>query len=194
MTSRGVIAWLVVAGAAAGAWALQQAPGVPEAARARGVAQTVLTESRSLLMREMNEKGPAGALQACAAVALDLAKKHEAEGWRIRRVSDRVRNPADTPDSWEKGVLAAFAAMHAKGQLRPDTEQVEVVNESGRRYLRYMKPITTAAPLCLKCHGTPGDIAPDVRARIRELYPGDRATGYRLNDLRGAVSVKIPIR
>lgn len=179
--------------AAAAAWSWQAYDG-PETGRARSVAQRILTESRTLLMREMQEKGPAGALEACAAVAQDLARKHEGEGWRIRRVSDRPRNPADAPDAYEARVLAAFAQQHAKGQLRPDSEHVEVVTESGQRFVRYMKPITIPGALCLKCHGTPSDIAPDVQARIRKLYPRDRATGYKVNDFRGAVSVKIPLR
>jgi hypothetical protein len=166
----------------------------PEAARAREVAQTLLNESRALLMKEISALGPAGALQECSAVALDLAKKHEGDGWRIRRVSDRLRNPADAPDKYETAVLASFAAKHSKGALGPDTEQIEVVTGNDGKHLRYMRPITIAGALCLKCHGGAGEIAPDVQARIRQLYPADRATGYRLNDLRGAVSIRIPMR
>ena len=33
----------------------------------------------------------------------------------------------------------------------------------------------------------------NVRDALAELYPGDRATGYQVGDLRGAVSVKIPL-
>ena len=45
-------------------------------------------------MREMHDKGPVGALSACSTVALALAQKHEQQGWRVRRVSTKVRNPA----------------------------------------------------------------------------------------------------
>ncbi len=41
-------------------------------------------------------------------------------------------------------------------------------------------------PLCLQCHGTPNqDIAPETLAAIQKLYPGDKATGFKLGDLRG---------
>ena len=52
--------------------------------------------------------------------------------------------------------------------------------------LVYYKPIKTAMPACLNCHGTPGsDIAPATLEKIQELYPNDKATGYNLNDFRG---------
>ena len=161
--------------------------------QAKEVARQVLEGSRKLLMEEMERKGPAGAVQACSAVAMDLAGRHEKEGWRIRRVSDRLRNPQDAPDAYEARVLSRFLSMKASGTLKPASEAGEVVVEGGKRYLRYMKPIFIPGPLCLKCHGGPAEIAPDVKARLRQLYPEDQATGYSIGDLRGAVSVKIPV-
>lgn len=32
-----------------------------------------------------------------------------------------------------------------------------------------------------------------VTAALRERYPADRATGYRVGDLRGAFSVRVPL-
>jgi hypothetical protein len=49
-----------------------------------------------------------------------------------------------------------------------------------------MKAIPTGA-LCLQCHGL--DIAPPVAEKIAELYPYDKATGYREGDIRGAFVV-----
>jgi hypothetical protein len=43
-------------------------------------------------------------------------------------------------------------------------------------------------PLCLTCHGE--TIDPELRARIRDLYPRDRATGFRDGDLRGVFWVE----
>ncbi len=166
---------------------------LPEFKTAKEIAMQILVEGRNLLMKEVNEKGPAGATQACAAVALDLAKKHEKEGWRIRRVSDKIRNPNDAPDSYEASMLKKFAAMKQSGKLGPEDESAEIISEGGNRYLRYMKPIQIAGPICLKCHGSPSEIGADVKEKIAKLYPADQATDYRLQDLRGAVSVKIPL-
>lgn len=41
------------------------------------------------------------------------------------------------------------------------------------------------------CHG-PGNSIPDtVRAMLAARYPDDRATGYAVGDLRGAISVQV---
>ena len=51
---------------------------------------------------------------------------------------------------------------------------------------RFMKAIPPGA-VCLKCHGT--DLSPEVTAKMTELYPQDKATGYKEGDLRGAFVV-----
>jgi hypothetical protein len=166
---------------------------LPELSKARAVALQIIGETRTVLLQELTQKGPAEAIQACSAVALDLAKKHEQQGWRIRRVSQKVRNPADVPDGYETAILNRFEALHAEGKLSPDFEHVEVVTEAEKPYLRYLKPITIAVPLCLTCHGNPAELSPEVKVKLQALYPTDQATGYRLHDLRGAVSIRIPI-
>jgi hypothetical protein len=47
--------------------------------------------------------------------------------------------------------------------------------------------LVTEAP-CLVCHGE--SIAPAIAKTIGERYPADRATGFRLGDLRGIVVVE----
>ena len=108
-------------------------------------------------------------------------------------MSEKYRNPADAPDEYKARVLAEFAASKARGELYADSEHAEVVPEEGRPYLRYMKPIIVESPVWLSCHGGPQDISPEVRSELQRLYPDDRAIGYRMADLRGAVSVKIPL-
>jgi hypothetical protein len=166
---------------------------LPELRAARELALRLIEETRDVMQVEVRERGPAAALQQCSKVALGLAKRHEKEGWRVRRVSVKYRNPADAPDDHEARVLGEFAALKAKGELHVNTEHAEVIVDEGRRYLRYMKPIVMGSPVCLTCHGGPADIPQDVQAELRRLYPGDTATGYRVADLRGAVSVKLPL-
>lgn len=165
----------------------------PEYHEARRISAQIVQDTLALLVKELGARGPAGAIEACSAVALDLAMKHEQAGWRVRRVSRKVRNPADTPDAYEAGILERFEALKATGGLGPDTEHVELVEAAGKTSLRYLRPIVIANPVCLTCHGRPEDLAPEVRARLEALYPRDQATGYRLGDLRGAVTVTIPV-
>jgi len=181
----------VVIGGAILSWA--SAADLPGLLAVQQLALRVVEETRELMQVEVRARGPAGALQQCSKIALGLAKQHETEGWRVRRVSVKYRNPADAPDEYEARVLDEFAALKAKGELQVDTEHADVVTEEGRRYLRYMKPIVLGSPVCLSCHGGPDDISPEVKVELQRLYPQDKATGYRVADLRGAVSVKIPL-
>ena len=68
-------------------------------------------------------------------------------------------------------------------------ERGEMVSDNGAYSYRYMKALPTQQ-LCLSCHGGPSDIAPAVKARLAELYAGDKATGYSLNQIRGAMTIR----
>ena len=167
---------------------------VPEAARARMTAREVLEETKSVLEGALAGGQPAAsALRVCAAVAQNIARKHEQEGWRVRRVSEKVRNPADTPDAGERDVLRLWATERAEGRLKATDEHQEILTANGRRYFHYMRPILIAGPVCLQCHGEPAKLAPGVAEALNDLYPNDQATGYSVGDLRGAISVKIPM-
>ena len=70
-----------------------------------------------------------------------------------------------------------------------------------RAYFRYMRSITMPGMPneppnlpCLLCHGAQDQIAPGVEARVAEFYPHDQAMGYAKGDMRGAWSIKIPLR
>ena len=55
-----------------------------------------------------------------------------------------------------------------------------------------MKALPTQG-LCLNCHGSEDKMAPEVKARLSELYPNDKATGYSEGQIRGALTVKRPL-
>jgi Protein of unknown function (DUF3365) len=166
---------------------------LPEVEQARTVANHVLGETKSVLEGALEGGQPAAALRVCASVAQNIARRHEREGWRVRRVSEKVRNPADTPNAAELALLRAWQNDKNAGRLTPVAEHQEILTEDGRRYLHYMRPIFIAGPVCLQCHGAPDKLAPGVADVLKALYPHDQATGYAVGDLRGAISVKIPI-
>ncbi|MBE9562745.1 MAG: DUF3365 domain-containing protein, partial [Proteobacteria bacterium] len=62
----------------------------------------------------------------------------------------------------------------------------EMVEADGKKQMRYMKAIPTGKP-CTVCHGE--TIPPKVQAKITELYPEDKAVGFKVGDLRGAFSI-----
>lgn len=57
---------------------------------------------------------------------------------------------------------------------------------------RYMKALVMQKP-CLACHGTPDTLAPSLKSRIKEAYPHDRATGYRVGQVAGAITIYRPV-
>jgi hypothetical protein len=63
----------------------------------------------------------------------------------------------------------------------------------GSHELQYVRPLVVDGR-CLACHGDPAGFDPEVRAVLARRYPDDRATGYAPGDLRGAISVRVPIR
>lgn len=142
-----------------------------------------------LLSQEMARGGYEGAVRACSEVAQTVTEEfaHE-QGLLIRRVSLRARNPKDQPDEWEAAKMKAWEKACRPG--KPPAEVFEVVEENGRKFARYLKPIV-AQPMCLGCHGPKEKIGEEARKWLEERYPLDHATGYRAGDLRGAFSVTI---
>ncbi len=163
-------------------------------ARANDIAQNV-DESRTLvqdfsqslkreLQRGMKAGGPVYAIGVCNVNAPSITAALGAEsGWDVGRTSLRVRNPGNRPDDWERHVLETFEERLMSGEEATEIEYFEVVQQDGDSVFRYMKAIPTAE-LCESCHGSALDNA--VKERLRELYPMDRARGYRAGDIRGA--------
>ncbi len=155
--------------------------------RAREAANALGADLMSTMANEMASGGPVAAVRVCSEVAQQISEDHSQKGLTVRRVTMKARNPLNRPDSYERTVLERFQALHAQGDLPP--ESVEVVDQQGVQILRYMRPIQTAN-FCLACHGDAGALDPQVREILQERYPEDAATGYQAGDLRGAISVQ----
>lgn len=95
----------------------------------------------------------------------------------FRVTSDEYRNPANAPDRFEIASLQAF---------KKDRDLKYADNLEGG-YYRYTQPIFVQQS-CLKCHGDPKDAPPEVI----EKYGDKRAFGYKVGDVRGIISVKLP--
>ncbi|SMF43842.1 Protein of unknown function [Tistlia consotensis] len=142
------------------------------------------------LTRAMSEGGPTAAIGVCQQVAPAIAADaSQRTGWTVGRTSLRVRNPANAPDAWEQETLRGFEARKAAGEKPSELETYGFVEQDGRKVFRYMKAIPTGK-LCLACHGS--ELDPAVRAALAEAYPGDRATGFALGDIRGAFTITQP--
>lgn len=155
---------------------------------ARQVAQDFLDQMRTRLKEALRENGPAGAIGACNALAPDVANARSVtSGFEIERTALKVRNPDNAPDPWETRILELFQARVAAGGDVSALEHFEVVVTSeGDRMFRYMRAIPTGE-VCLACHGS--ELRQDVKVEIARYYPSDKATGFRLGELRGALSL-----
>jgi hypothetical protein len=160
----------------------------------RAVAKTLVTQLGGKLKAEISANGPASAVAVCKVIAPQIAADLSRQtGWEVGRVGTRVRNAeTGTPDAWESKALASFAERMKRGE-QPDTmELAEVVTDASGKHLRYAKAIAVQS-VCLTCHGSAESIPEGVKARLQVEYPMDKATGYSVGELRGAVVVKRPL-
>jgi PAS domain S-box-containing protein len=102
-------------------------------------------------------------------------------GVRFNNVSDRPRNPLNQADVDELAAMAWFR-QHPKAAeyIQPDT------SKDGKNYFHFSAPIWTE-PYCLNCHDTPETAPPTIRQRYEAGY------GYQPGDLRGVMSIRIPV-
>lgn len=160
-----------------------------EAARARAAdaAAKLMGALFTELQAALAQGPPEQAIGVCADRAPAIAKRiGEETGVSVRRTSLRTRNPANAPDEFERRWLERAAERGA-----PAVDDAEVTRDRGWE-LRYMRPIRLAE-MCVACHGAPERISPAVKEAIARRYPEDRATGFEPGDLRGAVSVRVPL-
>jgi hypothetical protein len=155
------------------------------------VADALGRDLASLLFAQLDAGGPEVAIAVCADSAQVRSARLFDRGAYVRRVSLKVRNPANRPDSLERTVLERFAALHAEGKL-PAEEAWLVPGEEGVTGVDYFRPILVQER-CLTCHGDPATYAPGVRRVLSERYATDEATGYRAGDLRGMISVRVVV-
>ena len=140
---------------------------------------------QSQLQTAMKAGGPLTAIGVCheaaPAIAADLSNQSGAE---VRRISLKPRNPgaAATGELLEQ-LLALSAAPMKDG--RPASAQFSADGKT-----HWVRAIPMKEKPCAACHGT--NVAPEVRAKIAELYPEDTATGYKPGDMRGAIAISWP--
>lgn len=161
---------------------------------ARKTADQLLGQIRGELTRTMEASGPMRAVIVCKYSVPELTSNLSRKtGWRVTRVAARARNPAlGMADAWELKVLEGFHQRAERGERPEALEHAEVVTEGGQRYHRYMRALVMT-PVCLACHGPVEQISDTVKAQLSNEYPFDTATGYKLGQMRGAITIKRPL-
>jgi hypothetical protein len=126
-------------------------------------------------------EGVVEAIAACRIQAPKIAESLSQDGIRVGRASHRLRNPANVPPSWVEPILESYVANASDREPRS-------VSLSASR-IGYAEPIVLQ-PVCATCHGE--TIVEEVAVKINELYPEDRAVGFRVGELRGVFWVEYP--
>ncbi|MGA7180389.1 MAG: DUF3365 domain-containing protein [Thiobacillaceae bacterium] len=157
------------------------------------VAGKLVTRLGGRLKAEMLANGAAAAVDVCKKAAPEIAAQLSQEtGWQVGRVGTRVRNPSNSASAWQQAALDDFARRMARGEKLEGMESWEVVHEGGKPTLHYAKAIVVQ-PVCLACHGAADSIPDAVKVRLKLDYPDDRAVGYSVGELRGAVVIARPL-
>jgi hypothetical protein len=144
----------------------------------------------SNLQKAIAEKGVTEAIGFCQIEAFPLLRTiSDKYGIKVKRASNRFRNPADQPDADEAKILEAYEYNAENGIVSdPNIQKIE----GGEVYL-YTKAIVIPGGFCLSCHGDPTrDIDAKTLSEITKRYPSDKATGHQVGDLRGMWAIKIP--
>ena len=147
------------------------------------------TSLKTRLREAMQTGGPGKAIEVCNIEApLITSDVNARSDLHVKRTSLKIRNPNNAPDEWEVMVLTKFQDQIDKGVPLKEVKYAEVSEKDGIKSYRMMRPIPVGG-VCLVCHG-PADSLPEVvKQELNAKYPGDQATGYAEDQLRGAFSV-----
>ncbi|HHK74258.1 MAG TPA: DUF3365 domain-containing protein [Rhizobiales bacterium] len=128
------------------------------------------------------------AIDVCKIKAPEIAAKVSGtKGWTVARSSHRLRNSHNEPDAFTKAAIDEFLDRQANGEDPKIMVKTGMAEEDGKTYFRMVKAIPTAK-LCLNCHGE--TLKPEVEAALKKQYPGDRARGFKVGEMRGVFTLK----
>jgi hypothetical protein len=157
------------------------------------IATDLMKSLQAELKSAIMEGGFENAIEVCNLKALPITEKIEKisnGNISIKRTSFKYRNPENAPDDIETSALEHFENLLAKNEVLPDQYVQKVTKESIVQYY-YYKPLIIEN-VCLGCHGNPENMDAKLLNQISQLYPEDKATGYKEGDFRGLISVIIP--
>jgi Protein of unknown function (DUF3365) len=117
-------------------------------------------------------------MEVCAPVGQQAATIAQENGWQVRQVALKYRNPAHKPqDAVEVEALAQLAE-------HPNLKAFWQEENDGVHYFRRINIEAS----CLACHGAKNQRP----AFIQDKYPEDLAYDFQVGDLRGLYEVIIP--
>lgn len=154
-----------------------------EGQKIAAAAQGVLGKN---LMNAINTGGTEYAVEFCNVEAIPLTDSMAGVmNASVKRVTDKTRNSKNLANNEEMAVIKTM-----KGEMINGKTPKSQMREINGKMVGYYAIITNQ--MCLNCHGKKDvNIEPKTYRKIRSLYPLDKATGYKINELRGVWVVEI---
>jgi len=137
------------------------------------------------------EKGDHGAaVKVCSDRAPEVgASVREETGVTVGRSSLRLRNETNKAPEWVEAWLDEMGERKAA-----DAKPVrEIAQGPDGPVARIIKPLGVEG-VCVLCHGEASTMSKELAAAISERYPKDKATGYAVGDLRGALWAEVAVK
>ncbi len=154
-----------------------------------GYAKEYMVGLKTVLVKNMQDGGPLKAINVCSDTAADMTQIYsEKNNVIVKRASFKNRNDNNKPDMFEQKAIAQFSDLLNSGKLTTDVSLIEKVKIGDKDLVKFAKPILVEAP-CLNCHGSSEQISEEVKEVLSVKYPNDKATGYKIGDLRGVITV-----
>jgi hypothetical protein len=139
-----------------------------------GLASTLEGRTEEPTMETMKE--------VCKPVGMKAAAIGRENGWQVRQVATKFRNPDHAPaNAQEREVIDLF---HRQPEITGLWQPATAEQGAGVNYYRRIN----VEPSCLACHG-PKAGRP---AFVKDNYPNDKAFDFKVGDLRGMYAVFIP--
>jgi len=118
----------------------------------------------------------------CKPVGMKAKQLSQDNGWQVKQIAQKYRNPAHAPDTLLARI--ALARFEQNPELMGIWERETLNGQVGTHYYRRINIEAS----CLACHG-----AEDTRPQfVKENYLQDKAFDFNIGDLRGMYAVFIP--
>jgi hypothetical protein len=120
--------------------------------------------------------------EVCKPVGMRAIAIGKENGWQVRQVAGKYRNPDHTPANPQESQVIDLFTRHP--EINGLWEPAMAEQGTGLNYYRRIN----VQPSCLACHGTRASRP----AFIKDNYPDDKAFDFKVGDLRGMYAVYLP--
>jgi len=134
--------------------------------------------------KQIQKNGTVGAVDFCSEKAIFLTDSVSNEfSTKIQRLTDKNRNP--------QNAIKSETDKKAWEEFRNNPKNKHLVLQENSS-VHYYRSIPIGMPTCLMCHGNKQtDISPETMEIIHRKYPQDKATDYKMGNLRGMWKIQL---